>query len=62
MVAYGKSGTTVVWDREGISSCGLHDDEALQSTRRSEALHYSLSFPEGQVAVLRSVVEPLCDQ
>jgi len=56
MVAYGKSGTTAGWDGEGISGCGLHGDEALQSTRRSEALHYSLSFPEGQMAVLGAVI------
>jgi hypothetical protein len=59
MVADGKSGTTAGWDGEGISGCGLHGDEALQSTRRSEALYYPLSFPEGQVAVLGAVIEPL---
>jgi hypothetical protein len=49
----------VGWDREGISGCGLQGDEALQSTRRSEALHHPLSFPEGQVAVFGTVVVAL---
>src|SRR6056297_1344897 len=59
MVADGESGTAASSDREKIASCGLHGDEALQSTRRSEALHYSLSFSERQMAVFSAVVEPL---
>lgn len=57
MVADGDGGTTAGWDREMIAGCGLHRDETLQSTRRPEALHCSLSFSEGQMAVLCPVVE-----
>lgn len=42
-----------------IAGFGLHRDETLQSTRRSEALHCSLSFSERQMAVLYPVVETL---
>lgn len=58
-VADGEGGTTAGRDRELIAGCGLHRDETLQSTRRPEALHCSLSFLERQMAVLCSVVETL---
>ncbi len=33
MVANGEGGTTAGWYGEGITGCGLHRNEALQSTR-----------------------------
>lgn len=44
MVTDGESGAAAGWDRETIAGCGLHGDETLQSTGRSEALHHPLSF------------------
>ena len=58
MVAGGESGATAGRYGEAIAGCGLHRSEALQSTRRSEALHHPLSFSEGQVAVLGALVSP----
>jgi hypothetical protein len=53
------SGTTAGGYGEGITGCGMHIEEALQSTWRSEALHYSLPFSERQMAVFCSVIESL---
>ena len=44
MVTDGESGAAAGWYIETIAGCGLHGDETLQSTGRSEAVHHPLSF------------------
>ena len=61
MVADGEDGTEAGRDRELVAGCRLHRDETLQSTRRQEAPHCSLSFSERQMAVLCPVVEALVE-
>ena len=57
--ADGQSGAVGAGRNKVVTDGGEYADEPLQTSRRSEALHRSLSSPKGQMGVFRPVVESL---